>query len=124
MFEKLGGRKMVGATVTMAVGIIAVLIKGDIPDNLLQLLEVVFGVFAGANSINTAAGLVLARKTAAEPQIQVDAALKAANDSFVHLNGNLEASTAQTQKALDEIIKSTQLTQNALSVIAERVLSK
>jgi hypothetical protein len=118
MFEKLGGRKMVAATLTMAVGVTVAVWKGDIPPNLLQLLEIVFGVFAGANAINTIGGLTLNRVKA--PEIPVDHAVQA----FSELTTNVKDQSAQTQQMLDSIIKSTQLTQNALSVIAEKVLSK
>lgn len=56
MFEKLGGRKFVAATLTVAVGLVVMAVKGDVPPGLLQLLEVTLGVFCGGNAIATVGG--------------------------------------------------------------------
>lgn len=123
MFEKLGGRKMVAATLTLAVGIGMALVKEDIPPNLLYLLISVYGLFAGANSINTLGSLSLDKKKL-DTTIKTDPAagipVQDAVEAFGVVNNKLEHQAA----AIQEVIKSTQLTQNALAMIAEKVLSK
>lgn len=51
--------KLVMAAVVMIVGIAIALYKGDIPEHLLQLLEVVFGGFVMGNVANTALGVAV-----------------------------------------------------------------
>ncbi len=125
MFEKLGGRKMVAATLTVAVGIAMAIIKDDVPPNLLYLLISVFGLFAGANSLTTMGALSLEKKVvgvASEPAAGVP--VQDAVEAFGQLNAKVEAQAQQQMLALQEIIKSTQITQSALAMIAEKVLSK
>lgn len=55
--EKLAGsRKLVVTGVVLAVGVAIALFKGDIPEHLLQLLEVVFGGFIVGNVAGHALG--------------------------------------------------------------------
>lgn len=131
MFEKLGGRKMVAATLTVAVGIGITLLKGDVPSNLLYLLITIFGVFAGTNTLNTAASISLDKKkleTTMEPAVLPSAPqgvpVQDAVLAFQEVVTRVEAGNAQQKELLNEIIKSTQLSQNALSMIAEKVLSR
>lgn len=67
MFEKFGGRKMFVATVTVAVCIVTVIIKGDVPQGFKEILEYILGVFIGGNVLSDAAS-AFANKTAAAPQ--------------------------------------------------------
>lgn len=53
MIDSLGGRKAVIAVLIVALGVGAVLIKGDIPANFQHLLEVVFGTFVIGNVSTT-----------------------------------------------------------------------
>jgi hypothetical protein len=136
MFERLGGRKMVAATLTVATGIGIALYKGDVPQNLLHLLEVVFGVFASTNVINTVGSLSLekvkVKAETSEPSLEQAVAVmpqqgvpvEDAVIAFKELATKLDMSSAELKELLETIIKSTQLTQNALSMIAEKVLSK
>lgn len=130
MFEKLGGRKMIAATLTLAVGLGLCLLKDDIPHNMLYLLITIYGVFAGTNTINTIGGLTLGSKPQMEttvapaPSVEAGIPIRDAVEAFGQLSAKVDVA-AQTQAAmLEQIVKSTQLTQNALSMIAEKVLVK
>lgn len=124
MFDQLGGRKMVAAVLIVAIGVSIAFVKGDVPSNLLQLLEVVFGVFVTANTVNTASSHSLEKAKALTPispnGINPDVAIRAfdAMSAAVAEHGN------KTHQMLDSVIKSTQVTQQALSMVAEKVLSK
>lgn len=62
MFEKIGGRKFIAATLTVAVGLIVMAVKGDVPPGLLHLLEVTLGVFASGNVVASFAGALYSRE--------------------------------------------------------------
>jgi hypothetical protein len=64
MIEKIGGRKVFAALLVIAVGVGAVLLKGDVPANLLQLLQVVFGALVVGNVGEHVVGAVRARAEA------------------------------------------------------------
>lgn len=56
--EKIGtSRKLIVSGVVLVVGVVVALLKGDIPSNLLQLLEVVFGGFIVGNVAGHALGV-------------------------------------------------------------------
>ncbi len=55
--EKMAGsRKLVVSGIVLAIGVAIALYKGDIPEHLLQLLEVVFGGFIVGNVAGHAMG--------------------------------------------------------------------
>ena len=56
MFEKLGGRKFLATSLTVVAGMVVMFIKGDIPPNFLNLLEVAIGAFVGGNVLSNVAG--------------------------------------------------------------------
>lgn len=58
MFERIGGRKLSFGLFILAIGLGIGLTKGDIPPNILTLLEFIFGAFVTGNSIGTIAGVV------------------------------------------------------------------
>jgi len=53
MIDQIGGRKAAIALLIVALGVGAVLIKGDIPANFMHLLEVIFGTFVIGNVSTT-----------------------------------------------------------------------
>lgn len=68
--EKLAGsRKLVMAGVVLAIGLGVVLIRGDLPTNLLNLLEVVFGGFVLGNVAGHALGVSLEHAQLRNPQV-------------------------------------------------------
>lgn len=76
MFEMLGGRKMVASTLTLVVGLVIVLTKGDIPPNFLNLLVVTLGTFVGGNVASSAVGALYTRAAVkvADPASEQDGA--------------------------------------------------
>lgn len=146
MLSKLGGRKMVAATLTVGIGLGAVALKGDVPPNLLQLLEIVFSVFAGANAINTALGTriqmkkestvvpevepvikeeIMAPAPVEQPQPDPNAvANKDVVTAFNVIMNQQAANQAETKAALDVIVRTLQMTQTALNTVAEKAFSK
>ena len=67
MFERFGGRKMFVATVTVAVCIVTVIIKGDVPQGFKEILEYILGVFIGGNVLSDAASAFANKAPAAQP---------------------------------------------------------
>lgn len=56
--EKIAvSRKLIVSGVVLVVGVVVALVKGDIPEHLLQLLEVVFGGFIIGNVAGHALGV-------------------------------------------------------------------
>lgn len=49
MVERIGGRKVLVAIITITLALGIVLVHGDLPDNFTNLLEVVFGAFVTGN---------------------------------------------------------------------------
>jgi hypothetical protein len=128
IFEALGGRKFVAATLTVAVGILVSLKMGDIPPGLLSLLEFAFGGYALSNSINTVTGIIADRK------VQLDStAVEAApvqsgipvTDAVVAFNGltqSVGTSHAEIKADLDMIKKSVELSQKVLTALTDRLV--
>jgi hypothetical protein len=76
MIDMIGGRKVLAALVVLIVGIGVVLMKGDIPPNLLSLMQVVFAAFVAGNGVEHVAGAYAETKapmveTAATPPIDL-----------------------------------------------------
>ena len=122
MFEKLGGRKMVALVLTMVAGVGVALAKGDVPPHLAEMIILSFGLFSGANIAATLGGISLekAKHKAAPTGVPVDHAVAA----FQDLAQKVEANHTAQQASTTELTKSLQLTQNALSMIAEKILSR
>lgn len=51
MGGNIGGRKVVATLLVLGIGTAIALYRGDVPGNLMQLLEVVFGAFVAGNGI-------------------------------------------------------------------------
>ncbi len=64
MLERIGGRKVAAGIVIVLVGLIVTAIAGDVPANLLALLQVVFGAFVLGNGFEHAAGAFAAKGAA------------------------------------------------------------
>jgi hypothetical protein len=79
MIDKLGGRKAFFSLVAIIVGVAIAFIKGDLPPNLLNLLQFVLGAFVTGNLVAGATDAVTAVQSAkaenpvpSEPTAQVD----------------------------------------------------
>lgn len=145
MFDKLGGRKFVAATLTVAVGILVTFFKGDVPDNLTNLLEVVFGIFAGGNVVATVAGTVRGAKAPAgeeaseavaqpvdlppsngegseppTPQASASPAAGITNEQIYQGMAEIYQKVQAVETALGEVVKSSGVSQKVLNVLLER----
>jgi hypothetical protein len=81
LFDKIGGRKFVAATLTVAVGLVVMAVKGDVPPGLLHLLEVTLGVFASGNVVASFAGALYAREQSPEQTAKANMVTEASTDS-------------------------------------------
>jgi hypothetical protein len=138
MFESLGGRKLVAALLTIIVGIVMAFRGGDVPPNLLHLLEVIFGGFSLANVVTTvgmsykAVGAVepvaaTVAETPAQqpaPEVPMPQGIPVADavQAFNAIGATIEAKSAETTQALDEIRKAVDLSQKVLSALADRIV--
>lgn len=62
MFEKLGGRKVVGLLVLIVIGVGYSFYKGDVPENLMILLLGAYGTYAGGNVLEHFSSAVKAKR--------------------------------------------------------------
>lgn len=62
MFERLGGRKLVGLAVLITIGVAYSIYKGDMPDNLMTMLLGCYSVFAGGNVLEHFSGAFKAKR--------------------------------------------------------------
>lgn len=101
MIDTVGGRKVAVAAVALVVGIGATLLRGDIPPNLLELIQVLFGAFIVGNGVEHVAGAIAEGKANAQPAEapQVD--------------------LTPVQTALTELREQNQATLNTMGVIQE-----
>ncbi len=151
MFEKLGGRKLFVALAVGGAGMTVAYNKGDIPVNLLQLLEVIMGAFMGSNIMAQYFGTTrpVSRKpdpddegssppqteavvpdsiSAPEPQPGLPQPVAGIDpqvvyNAFMELGQLIDKHAARSQETTDAILKATAINQQALSVITERVVS-
>jgi hypothetical protein len=73
MIDAIGGRKVAGALLVIAIGVGVVFLKGDIPPNLMALLQVVFGAFVAGNAVEHMAA---ARKPAESLEVSNETSLE------------------------------------------------
>ena len=116
--DKMAGiRKIVVAAVVLLVGSLVAHFKGDIPPNMLQLLEVLFGGFIVGNVTEHVVGSVKAvaelKHAPAEP-VAIPAPVTALIDEELHaklatLEGDLAKALGQQAASLD-LIQQTLLT--------------
>lgn len=113
MFQKLGGRKAVMSLIVILIGILLVFTKGDVPPNLLTLLQFVVGVFVGGNVASSISQGISVRKTVAPPAQKNE-------EVEMALNG-LTSTVNSIQSGLGEVSKATQLNQQALAFIVSKI---
>lgn len=99
--DNLGGRKLIGGILVIAVGLVVTLLKGDVPHAFGELLEVVFGAFVIGNAAEHGAAVLKSRGAevtlSAPPQ-----------DELAH-------------QKLDEVAKGVGLTQELLQLAIQRL---
>lgn len=78
--NRLGGRKMVAGLVVVLVGVVVTVAKGDVPEGLQQMLEMVFGALVLGNVGEHAAKafkkpVVESTKAIEQPRVDLDPVL-------------------------------------------------
>lgn len=106
MFEKLGGRKAAISLVTVLICVGVVVIKGDVPAGLSDMLKFILGSFIVGNVGADAVAAVAARKESEPTQVE-DAPEQ----------GRLEAIDTK----LAEVLNATVVNQQGLAYIVERI---
>lgn len=146
MLERMGGRKLAVSLIALITGLGVSLGMGDIPDNLLQLLEVIVASFVSGNIAAQVFGAIKpVKKIKPDPddegsspiQQEVQVApvaptqtvsegvpVQVAVDAFRELGALIDGHSRRTQQTLDELAKATQINQQALSVIVDKVMSR
>lgn len=106
--ETFGGRKLIGALLVVAVAVVITLVKGDVPRELGQLLEVVFGAFVIGNAAEHGAAVL---KGKAEVQLASMNKESPATQPPVQQPNieNLEKGVVLIQELLTHIIQKTGL---------------
>lgn len=119
MIDSIGGRKVVMALVVATIGVAVVFFKGDIPANLLALLQVVFGAFVVGNGVeHYTSARASAAASEGEPDpinapdyVDVGHLLQAVDD--------IKAQNAAIQEQNAKLYDSVELSQQGLSRILE-----
>jgi hypothetical protein len=116
MVDKIGGRKVVVALITLALGIGAVFLRGDIPPGLLTLMQTLFGAFVAGNMFEYASEAYTTVKSAAPtaPSQEVEEAL---TDTLTIVKNQHEALSTQVAQAQQGVAQ----VQETLVVIANKI---
>lgn len=104
--ETFGGRKLVGALLVVAVAVVITLVKGDVPRELGQLLEVVFGAFVIGNAAEHGAAVLKGKA-----EVQLAALTKEPEEKPTQPQNleNMEKGIVLIQELLTHIIQKTGL---------------
>jgi hypothetical protein len=118
MFDLITGRKFLVALFVVAIGVGCVYFKGDIPQGLLNLLQLVFGAFVVGNGVEHVASAIVdkaaitsASSASAEPPsapapTQEDLGVVYQNLAHIQQqNAESQQAIANVQTTLMEIIK-------------------
>lgn len=111
--DTVGGRKVVATVVVLIVGVGAVALKGDVPPNLLTLLQFAAGFFVAGNAVEHIAGAI--KSPEAAPADGVEGPAPGAY--FDALAANVERVETEVRKTQEGVA----LTNQALSAIMQRV---
>lgn len=116
--ESIGGRKAAAAVGIVAVGVVTVLLRDDIPSGFLSLLQTVFAAFVAGNAIEHAAtayrdvngnGVPDEREAAPEGSLEPGAVIPVevppAQDEVAASLVRLEDGVAKVQEALAFIMQ-------------------
>lgn len=105
--EKYEGiRKVLAGVVILAVGIVIATLRDDIPANLLQLMEVIFGGFIVGNATEHVVGAVTARADAHVEVARINAEAAEPepwDDNFAALEKLVSDHDAKAQQNLQDI---------------------
>ena len=106
MIDQIGGRKLIAGVVVLALGVGAVLLLGDIPPNLLQLLSIVFGAFVVGNVGEHISGAFSSKAAVVEQQVTAitDPAVTAQLEELKSMAATNAEAVTVVQQALSMII--------------------
>lgn len=102
MFEKFGGRKMFVATVTVAVCIVTVIIKGDVPPGFKDILEYILGVFIGGNVLSDAASAFANKNASQSVPLAAPETTPAAADGLTSIQAALDIQSSALSHLVNE----------------------
>lgn len=109
--DAIGGRKILATIVVLAVGIGATIFKGDVPPNLLTLLQFAAGFFVAGNAVEHVASAMKAPEAAGVAETPPSAAYSDA------ISATLERLETEVKVTQDGVA----LTNQALTAIMQRV---
>lgn len=89
MFEKLGGRKMTLALLALLIGLIVVLVKGDVSTSFVSLLLGVIGTFSIGNVVTTNAALKAPATVTVDTEGPADNTIALMEAHNAHVNSEL-----------------------------------
>lgn len=114
LIDAVGGRKALLAVTCLILGVALAIHLGDVPANLLSLIQFILGAFVTGNVVNSAVYELTSKKEApAIPEVDLEP-LKAKIDE---LNQVVQA-IQNNQAELTEAVK---LSQNGLAFLIEKV---
>jgi hypothetical protein len=99
MIEQIGGRKLAAAILVIAIGVGVTAWKGDVPENLKTLLEIIYGLLVGGNVINTVSAI---RAESNLPAPQIDTTQL---NQLTEQQGKIAEGVSLVQQLLQIIIK-------------------
>ena len=102
MLDKIGGRKVMIATVFLLIGLALYLIKGDLSGNMASYLEWLFSAFVTGNAIEHVSGAIKAHAPKSDAnQVTVDMGPIAAKIDTLQQS---ELATSSSLKALVKLV--------------------
>lgn len=123
MIDVQGSRKLIAAGVVVALASAAVIIKGDVPNGFVTILEYVFAAFVAGNSIEHITSAVKARAEANASDAPDDeaSATGATAESIDQKIDSVAAQVAQVAQSDAEAKQSLGLILNTLSTIIRKL---
>jgi len=114
MINAVGGRKALLAVSCLILGVVLAVKLGDVPANLLSLIQFILGAFVTGNVVNSAVYEFTSKKeTPAVPEVDLEP-LKAKVDELNQVVQAIQASQA-------EITSSVKLSQDGLAFIIQKI---
>lgn len=114
MINSIGGRKLVAAAVVLVVGAGAVILKGDIPPNMLQLLQTLFGALVLGNVAEHAGRAYVQAKEAQAGGSEEDVV-----DTIEELNASLSARMDALEAKANTTLETTAVVQQGVQAIVQ-----
>jgi hypothetical protein len=108
MIDHMGGRKLVAALVILLVGVGVVALKGDIPANMLALLQTLFGALVLGNAVEHAAAAHVEAKKAAVVATEQPPVVDTIEELHAELSAKLDAqaeATASTAQGVSALLQ-------------------